>query len=69
MAEGNGVRAQAVGSGDPVFEKVAAVGRRLSALRGIGQQAQVREALTRAELTVALNEALAGRAELAVRLR
>ncbi len=54
---------------DPIFEKVAAVGRKLSALRAVGQQAQVREALTRAELTLALTEALAGRADLQARLR
>jgi hypothetical protein len=52
-----------------MFDKVAAVGRKLTALRAVGQQAQVREALTRAELTVALTEALAGRAELDARLR
>src|SRR5512143_291900 len=53
-----------------VAEKAAAVAKKVAALRhdlalahGLAHDAQVREALTRTELTLALNEALKGRAE------
>jgi hypothetical protein len=59
-----------------ILEKARAVAARTKALRGgldgaykVAQQAQVREALTRSELTLALHAALAARAETEARLR
>ena len=52
-----------------VAAKVAVLQRDLTGARRLAHQAQVREALTRTELTMALNETLAARAELEGRLR
>lgn len=58
--------------GEPVFrvvEKMRAAAARLGSLKRAAHEAQVREALTRAELSAALNESLAARAGLEARLR
>jgi len=52
-----------------LLDKVQTAAGRLVQSRAIAQQAQVREALTRTELTLALNQALIGRAEARARLR
>lgn len=52
-----------------VAAKAAALKRDFAGAHRLAHQAQVREALTRTELTVALNETLAARAELEGRLR
>lgn len=52
-----------------VSAKVARLSRDFAGAHRLAQQAQVREALTRTELTQALTESLAARAELAARLR
>lgn len=59
-----------------LLDRVDAAARRLAAVRAertqaqsIAHQAQVREALTRTELTLALNEALIGRADALARAR
>lgn len=52
-----------------VLEKARAVARKADGLRRVAHDAQVREAVTRAELSQALHEALAARAALAGRLR
>lgn len=49
--------------------KVEAIARKMANLRGLTQQAQVSEALTRTELTLALSEALAARARAEVARR
>jgi len=49
--------------------KVARLKRDFDGAHRLAHQAEVREALTRSELTIALNETLAARAELAGRLR
>ncbi len=51
-----------------VFEKARAAVHKVEGLRRVAQDAQVREAVTRAELSLALHESLAGRAELLGRL-
>jgi len=53
----------------PVLEKARAVAAQAHGLKALAHEAQVREALTRAELTLALHESLAARAELEARLR
>jgi hypothetical protein len=52
-----------------VTAKVARLSRDFAGAHRLAQQAQVREALTRTELTLALTESLAARAELESRLR
>jgi hypothetical protein len=52
-----------------VVEKARAVAAKVTGLRRVAQEAQVREAVTRAELSVALHDSLAARAVLAARLR
>lgn len=52
-----------------VTAKVARLSRDFAGAHRLAQQAQVREALTRTELTLALTESLAARAELEARLR
>jgi len=52
-----------------VVEKARAVAERVTKLRRVAQDAQVREAVTRAELSVALHESLAAREVVAARLR
>lgn len=52
-----------------VTSKVRRLERDFAGAHRLAHEAQVREALSRTELTLALNEALAGRAELAARLR
>src|SRR5689334_23269390 len=49
--------------------KAARLKRDFAGAHRLAHQAQVREALTRSELTLALNETLAARAELAGRVR
>ena len=53
----------------PVLEKAHAVAAQAHGLKVLAHEAQVREALTRTELTLALHEALAARAELVAKLR
>lgn len=53
----------------PVIEKARALAEQVRGLRIVAHEAQVREALTRTELTLALHEALAARAVLEARLR
>ncbi|WP_309093305.1 hypothetical protein, partial [Phenylobacterium sp.] len=52
-----------------VVEKARAVAGKITDLRRVVQDSQVREAVTRTELTVALHESLAAREALAARLR
>lgn len=52
-----------------VTAKVARLSRDFAGAHKLAQQAQVREALTRTELTLALTESLAARADLEARLR
>ena len=66
----------AAAQGPEIARKVAAVAKKVAGLRadlaaahGLIHQAQVREALTRTELTLALNAAMQGRAEAEARLR
>ena len=53
----------------PVLEKAHAVAAQAHGLKVLAHEAQVREALTRTELTLALHEALAACAELEAKLR
>ena len=53
----------------PVLEKARALATQARGLRALAHEAQLREALTRTELTLALHESLAARAELEARLR
>ena len=57
------------GAAARLLEKVETATGQLVQSRALAQQAQVREALTRTELTLALNQALIGRAEAQARLR
>lgn len=54
---------------DKLLTRVRAAVNRISASDAVAHEAQVREALTRTELTLALNEALLGRAEAQARFR
>ena len=53
----------------PVLDKVRALAAQVGGLKALAHDAQVREALTRTELTLALHESLAARAELQAKLR
>jgi len=55
--------------GAPVLEKARALAMQARGLRAVAHEAQLREALTRTELTLALHESLAARAELEAQLR
>ena len=53
----------------PVLDKVRALAAQVGGLKALAHDAQVREVLTRTELTLALHESLAARADLLASLR